>query len=65
MERFRGSVNGIASSFTKHFGGRDGFGGCSLNVGYSTGVKLVGVRLGQHGPCAKVTISSVMTGSQS
>lgn len=33
MGRFRGSVNGTASSFTELFGGKDGFGGCFMNVG--------------------------------
>lgn len=33
MGRFRGSVNGTASSFTELFGGKNGFGGCFMNVG--------------------------------
>lgn len=43
----------MALSFAKHLGSKAGFGGCLLKAGCADGLKLIGDRLCQRGPCCR------------
>jgi len=53
VERFRKPVNGMAPSFARCLGGKAVVVGRLLKAGCSDGLKLIGVRLCQRGPCRR------------